>query len=117
MVCFEREYGVVEIEGLIEFTSYNKVFIILSSRRHGVPRPHTDTLYTRSARAHLPTTYKVVPRGGVSLSLHLPSAAGASDQRPTMAKLHHLLPRSRPDHRREAARERSFFTSPLAPRR
>ena len=50
----EREYEVVEIEGLIEFTSYNKVFIILSSRRHGVAPAHgthSTDVYTRSARA------------------------------------------------------------------
>ena len=101
MVCFEREYGVVEIEGLIEFTSYNKVFIFfkLPPPRSATPA-HRHTLHTLRARPP-PTTYKVVPRGGVSLSLHLPSAAGASDQRPTMAKLHHLLPRSRPGERPE----------------
>ena len=52
---FEIEYGVVEIEGLIEFTSYNKVFINLSSRRHGVAPAHgthSTGVYTRSARAH-----------------------------------------------------------------
>ena len=56
MVCFEREYGVVEIEGLIEFTSYNKVFIIFKlPRRHGLAPAHgthSTDVYTRSARAH-----------------------------------------------------------------